>query len=99
MVRQDLLLHLFSSADQGRCRSTTKDDDNDDDKLIDQPEKKKRDESFISLEPRNDTPGALNNNTFEGAIGNFINEGIASGTIDANATNAGEVTAQGLPDW
>lgn len=94
MVSRDFLLHLFSNVNQRCYRSTTKDDDNDNAKDIDQPEKMKRDESSISLEPRNDTPGVLNNNTLEGAIGNFINEGISSGTVDANATRFDEVTTR-----
>ncbi|KAL8724762.1 MAG: hypothetical protein Q9181_006691, partial [Wetmoreana brouardii] len=49
--------------------SITKDDDENGEKTIDQPEKRdesnKRGKSFISLETRSDTPGALNNDTFE----------------------------------
>lgn len=59
----------------------------------------KRDESFISLEPRNDTPGALNNDSFEGAVGNWIKQGVEDGTLDVQAASASEVNAQGLPDW
>lgn len=69
---------------------------------INQPEKRdgdKKGESFISLEPRNDTPGSLDNSTFEGAIGNWIEEGIADGTLDTTAASFGEVSVQGLPDW
>lgn len=80
-------------------RSTTKDNDEDGEKDVDQPEKMKRDESFISLEPRNDIPGPLDNDTFEGAIGNWIQQGVADGTLDTQAADAGEVNAQGLPDW
>ncbi|KAL8725891.1 MAG: hypothetical protein Q9181_006251, partial [Wetmoreana brouardii] len=66
--------------------STTKDDDEDGEKTIDQPEKRdesnKRGEYFISLETRSDTPGALNNDTFEGAIGNWIIQGTRDGTLN-----------------
>lgn len=99
MVRPDFLLQSFYSLNQVCCRSTTKDDDDDDEKPIDQPEKRKRDESFISLEPRSDNPGAHNNDTFEGAIGNFIRDGFSSGTVDPNAIKADEFNIQGLPDW
>lgn len=84
-------------------RSTTKDNDEDDEKDVDQPQK--RDEvpengsSFISLEKRSDAPGNLDNSTFEGNIGNWIQQGIADGTLDTTAANFGEVNAQGLPDW
>ena len=84
-------------------RSTTKDNDVDGEKSIDQPEKRDEDAeeggSFISLRTRNDTPGSLDNSTFEGNVGNWIQEGIADGTLDTSAANFGEVNAQGLPDW
>ena len=86
-----------------RCRSTTKDNDQDGEKAVDQP--RKRDggeevgESFASLQIRDDTPGSLDNSTFEGNVGNWIQAGIADGTLDTQAANFGEVSAQGLPDW
>lgn len=85
------------------CRSTTKDNDEDEEKSIDQPEKRdgvgEEGESFISLKTRNDTPGSLDNSTFEGNVGNWIQQGIADGTLDTTAASFGEVNAQGLPDW
>ena len=85
------------------CRSTTKDNDVDGEKSVDQPEKRDGDAeevgSFISLKTRNDTPGSLDNNTFEGNIGNWIQEGIANGTLNTTAASFNEVNAQGLPDW
>ena len=87
----------------GCYRSTTKDDDVNGEKAIDQPEKRnesnQRGGSFISLERRSDTPGPLNNNTFEGAIGNWIIQGTKDGTLDVGAAHFGEINAQGLPDW
>ncbi|KAL9578773.1 MAG: hypothetical protein Q9212_005506 [Teloschistes hypoglaucus] len=69
------------------------DNDDDEEKNIDQPQKRdeieQRGESFISWDTRSDTPGSLENNTFEGAIGNWIIQG----------TRDDEVNAQGLPDW
>ncbi|KAI4197889.1 MAG: hypothetical protein LQ350_005648 [Teloschistes chrysophthalmus] len=83
--------------------STTKDNDADDEKNIDQPQKREemgqRGESFISLDRRSDTPGPLDNSTFEGAIGNWIIQGTQDGTLNVSATQFGEVNAQGLPDW
>ncbi|KAI4121297.1 MAG: hypothetical protein LQ338_006444 [Usnochroma carphineum] len=83
--------------------STTKDDDEDGEKAIDQPEKRgedeQRGESFISLETRSDTPGPLNNDTFEGAIGNWIIQGTKDGSLNVSAAQFGDVNAQGLPDW
>ena len=83
-------------------RSTTKDDDSDEEKKIDQPEKRDqilpRGESFVSLEAR-DAYGKLDNNTFEGAIGNWIIQGTKDKTLDTNAAKVGEVNTQGLPDW
>jgi hypothetical protein len=71
--------------------------------LIDQPQKrdgaKEEDESFISLETRNDNPRILDNKTFEGNVGNWIQQGIADGTLDTTAASFGEVNAQGLPNW
>lgn len=58
-----------------------------------------RGESFISLDRRSDTPGPLDNSTFEGAIGNWIIQGTQDGTLNVSATQFGEVNAQGLPDW
>ena len=84
-------------------RSTTKDNDEDGEKSVDQPQKRDGDddegESFISLKTRNDTPGSLDNNTFEGNVGNWIQQGIADGTLDTSAASFGEVNAQGLTDW
>ena len=85
-------------------RSTTKDNDEDGEKSVDQPEKRDGDEeeegeSFLSLKTRNDTPGSLDNSTFEGNVGNWIQQGIADGTLDTSAASFGEVNAQGLPDW
>lgn len=75
----------------------------DEEREIDQPEKRDQDnqrgESFIALEPRSDTPGPPNNDTFEGAIGNWIMQGAKDGTLNVSAAQFGEVTAQGLPDW
>ena len=82
------------------CRSTTKDNDVDGEKAIDQPEKRDiHGNAIMSLEPRNDAPGAINNKSFEGAIGNWIEQGVADGTLDTSAASFGEVNAQGLPDW
>lgn len=84
-------------------RSTTRDNDEDGEKSVDQPQKRDGDkeggESFISLKTRNDTPGSLDNSTFEGNVGNWIQQGIADGTLDMSAASFGEVNAQGLPDW
>ena len=59
---------------------------------------KKKGESFISLKTRNDTLGSLDNSTFEGNVGNWIQQGIADGTLDMSAASFGEVNVQGLPD-
>lgn len=79
------------------CRSTTKDNDEDEEKPVDQPQKRDEGErerkSFISLETRNDTPGSLDNSTFEGNVGNWIQQGIADGTLDTTAASFGEVNA------
>lgn len=84
-------------------RSTTKDDDEDGEKTIDQPEKRdendKRGEALTSLETRSDTTGPLTNDTFEGAIGNWIMQGTKDGTLNVSAAQFGEVNAQGLPNW
>ncbi|KAL8910198.1 MAG: hypothetical protein Q9171_004496 [Xanthocarpia ochracea] len=79
--------------------STTKDNDGDEEKNVDQPQKGKRDDPLIPLDPRNDIPGPLNNDTFQGAIGNFILEGTSAGTMDIEAARAGEVNAEGLTTW
>ncbi|KAL8706772.1 MAG: hypothetical protein Q9201_000198 [Fulgogasparrea decipioides] len=83
--------------------STTKDNDEDGEKAIDQPEKRdkssQRTQSFTSLETRSDTAGALNNDAFEGAIGNWIIQGTRDGTLNVSAAQFGEVNTQGLPTW
>ena len=84
-------------------RSTTKDDDEDEEKNIDQPQKRDgvqpEASSFISLRTRSDTPGNLDNSTFEGNVGNWILQGVKDGTLNTTAANFGEVNTQGLPDW
>ncbi|KAI4121338.1 MAG: hypothetical protein LQ338_006426 [Usnochroma carphineum] len=75
--------------------STTKDDDVDGEKAIDQPQKRDEDEqrgeSFISLETRSNTLGPLNNDTFAGAIGNWIIQGTKDGSLNVSAAHFGEL--------
>ncbi|KAH0565465.1 hypothetical protein GP486_001146 [Trichoglossum hirsutum] len=40
-----------------------------------------------------------NNNTFEGAIANWVKLGITSGTMNLTGPKPPEITTQGLPDW
>ncbi|KAL8893978.1 MAG: hypothetical protein Q9192_004737 [Flavoplaca navasiana] len=80
-------------------RSTTKDDDEDEEKNIDQPEKRELDDSSHPLDPRNDIPGPLNNDTFQGKIGNFILQGTQDQTMDVEGARAGEVNVEGIPTW
>ncbi|KAL8881429.1 MAG: hypothetical protein Q9198_001372 [Flavoplaca austrocitrina] len=80
-------------------KSTTKDNDEDEEKNIDQPEKRQLDDSSHPLDPRNDIPGPLNNDTFQGKIGNFILQGTQEQTMDVEGARAGEVNAAGIPTW
>ena len=41
----------------------------------------------------------LDNNTFEGAVKNWIIQGTKDQTLNVQDTKIGEVNAEGLPDW
>ncbi|KAL8665410.1 MAG: hypothetical protein Q9202_002303 [Teloschistes flavicans] len=53
----------------------------------------------LSLDTRSGSSGSLYNNTFEGAIGNWIIQGTQDGTLNVSATQFGEVDTQGIPTW